>query len=59
MCLRGCRRIIKGIKARSPVLTKDRVIQDNLLKQLNELIWKVSSHEGLHRDRYLLWILRL
>lgn len=39
------------------MLAEDRVIQDNLLQKLNELIGKVSSHEGLDCDRHLLWIL--
>lgn len=34
-------------KPLSPVLTEDRVIQDNLLQELNELVGKVSGHEGL------------
>lgn len=43
----------------SPVFTKDRVIQDNLLQKLDELIGKVSRHEGLDCDRHLLRILSL
>lgn len=34
-------------------------IQHNLLEQLDELIWQVSRHEGLDRDRDILWILGL
>lgn len=43
----------------SPVLAEDRVIQDDLLQQLDQLIGKVSSHEGLDCDRHFLWILSL
>ena len=35
------------------------LIQDNLLKQLNEFIGKVSRHEGLYRHGNILWILSL
>ena len=34
-------------------------IQDNLLEQLNELIWQIGRHEGLDRHGYILWILGL
>lgn len=48
-----------NVKPLSPVLAKDRVVQDNLLQKLDELIGKVSGHEGLDCDRHLLWILGL
>lgn len=41
------------------MLTEDRVVQDDLLQELNELIGKVSGHEGLDCDRHFLWILGL
>ena len=34
-------------------------IQDNLLEQLNELIWQIGRHEGLDRHGDILWILGL
>jgi hypothetical protein len=44
----------------SPVIPEDRVfIQDDLLEQLNELVWQVSRHEGLDRDGDILWVLGL
>lgn len=43
----------------SPVLAEDGVIQDYLFQQLDQLVGKVSSHEGLDSDRYLLGILSL
>lgn len=46
-------------KRLSPVLTEDRVVQDDLLQELNELVGKVGGHEGLDRNRHFLWILRL
>lgn len=46
-------------KPLSPVLTEDRVIQDNLLQELNELVGKVSGHEGLDCNGHFLWILGL
>lgn len=48
-----------NIKPLSPVLAEDRVIQDNLLQELDELVGKVGGHEGLDCDRDLLWILGL
>ena len=43
----------------SPVLTEDRVIQDDLLQEFDELVGQVSGHEGLDSDRDLLWVLGL
>lgn len=43
----------------SPVLTEHRVVQNNLLQKLNELVGKVSGHEGLDGDRHFLRILGL
>lgn len=43
----------------SPVLAKHRVIKDNLLQKLNELVGKVGGHEGLDGDRHFLRILGL
>ena len=40
-----------------PVFRENWALQDNLLKQLNELIGQVSRHEGFHRHRDLLRIL--
>lgn len=41
------------------MLAEDRVIQHNLLQELDELVGKVSGHEGLDCDGHLLGILSL
>ena len=41
------------------MLTEDRVIQDDLLQQLYELVGQVGCHEGLDRDGHLLRVLGL
>ena len=41
------------------MLTEQRVLEDNLLQQLNELLGQVSTHECLHRTRHVLRILCL
>lgn len=51
-CLTSCKPAV-------PVLAEDRVIEDNLLQQLNQLVGQVCSHEGLDCDRHLLWVLGL
>lgn len=51
--------LVGRIKTISPVLAKDRVIQDNLLQELDQLIGKVGSHESLDCDGHFFWILSL
>ena len=42
-----------------PVLAEDRVIENNLLQQLNQLVGQVCRHERLDGDGHFLWVLRL
>ena len=41
----------------TPVFRENGAFQNNLLKQLDELIGQVGSHEGLHCHRDLLRVL--
>mmetsp|Transcript_10474 Transcript_10474/g.36145 ORF Transcript_10474/g.36145 Transcript_10474/m.36145 type:complete len:1393 (-) Transcript_10474:82-4260(-) len=41
------------------VATEGRVLEHNLLQQLDQLVWQVGGHEGLDADRDLLWVLAL
>ena len=51
---------MRGLRgSAAPVLTEDRVIQDDLFQQLYELVGQVSGHEGLDSDRHLLRVLGL
>jgi len=43
----------------SPVITEDRIINDNLFEQFDKLIGKVSSHERFNGDRDVFGVLRL
>lgn len=42
--------ILRKRKRAVPVLTEDGVIKHDLFQQLNQLIGKVCSHEGLNCD---------
>ena len=42
-----------------PVFGKDRIIQNDLLKQFDEFTGKVGIHEGLHSDRHFIGVLGL
>ena len=43
-----------------PEVSEQRIlIQHNLLQQLDQLVWQVGSHEGLHSLRHILGILSL
>ena len=33
-----------------PVIAEDRVVQNNLLQKLNELVGEIGRHESLHGD---------
>jgi len=41
------------------VLAEHRVVQNDLLQQLDELVGQVGRHEGLDCDRHLLGVLGL
>ena len=45
--------------ANKPMIRKDRVVEYNLLEQLNELVREVSRHKCLHGNRDILRILCL
>lgn len=41
------------------MLAEDGVVEHDLLQELDQLVGKVCCHEGLDRDRHLLWVLGL
>ena len=42
-----------------PVITEDRILENNLLEQFDELIGKVGGHEGLNCHGDVFWVLGL
>ena len=54
---KSCTRKKAKIRVYVPVIAKDRVIDDNFLKQLYKLIWQVSRHKCFNCYGNVFWIL--
>ncbi len=41
------------------MIREDRVLQDDLLEKLDEFIWQIGGHEGLHSHGDILGVLHI